>query len=197
MEIQQLVEKAEKVPMEDVTPKIEKPVDVKPDLTDKPDSWSFDDLAMNQSNPASQIYNAIDDKPKPDKKSVSGVASTKMIARLFEKILNAVCEYKHGLTLDDIGAGLNEKDINLASELAGEGMDRGELPKIPTWVSLVVLILLIFAFPTYKVLTFKPKVSRNVPNPSMMGMVNDSIPELRPDGKPYKRGKYKPRKPKS
>lgn len=129
----------------------------------------------------------------------AGITGFKAIGRIFEKVLDEVCISKHGLHLKDIGASIANDDLKLASELYGEGASKGELPVIPPVVTLIALIALIFAYPTYKVFTFEKsrELSRIVDNISeKVVTANVTKDDLMDNGinprtkKPYVRGKY-------
>lgn len=195
MEFEKLVKDASSVKMTDVTPNVEKLPN--PDEQVKQESgFKFDEFNPSAPNPEPLSGMPPIGSPPPSKPKVTSVAGVKAVGRLFEKVLDEVCYYKHGLRLEDIGANINDKDLNLASELTGEAMDNGELPKMPPWLTLVILVALIFAYPTYKVFAFKmPKQAS--PVPPMTAGIDFSQPDVDINPrtkKPYVRGKYNRKK---
>lgn len=205
MEFTELQKDAEAIPFKDVTPAIQDP-EATP-AKDSPDTgkgFSFAEFAektpilgsqtSQNGQGGTQTPPTGENKPQTPKKP-QGVAGFKAIGRVFEKVLNELCQQRHGMTLDAIGAGIEDKDLNLASDLYGEGSERGELPQIPSWITLVALIALIFAYPTYRVFTYKPASRVHKPQPVTTGMsASDFVDpgvEINPrTGKPYVRGKY-------
>lgn len=195
MDFENLLKESDAVKMEDVTPNVES-IPTPDEQVKQTSGFRFDEMTGGSPEPQP---NGGAVPPPPTPKSASkpvSIAGIKATGRLFEKVLDELCRYKHGVSLDDIGATINEKDLNLASELTAEAMEQGELPKIPSWLTLVILVSLIFAYPTYKVFTFKP-YKPTTPTPPMTGGIDFSQPdqEINPrTKKPYVRGKYNRKK---
>lgn len=208
--IEQLITEASDMPMQDVTPQVQAetipadaPVQEEPEK--KKRGFTFDEV-LSDSQPVSdlggsQVSPTPQNAPKTPPKA-SGVAGFKAIGRVFEKVLEEVCQYKHGVDLETIGAKVNDKDLNMASELYGEGAERGELPKIPNWITLIAFVGLIFAFPIYKVMTYEPvRPRRAVPSiasrddlDAIANASDDAPYGINPrNGQPYKKAPYKNR----
>ena len=160
----------------------------------------FDDLTSPDGGAGVSQQPNVTGSSNPRK----GIVGTgfKAIGRVFEKALDELCRYKHGVSIDEIGAGINDRDLNMAADLYGEGAEKGELPTIPTWVILLALIGLIFAFPVYKVMTFTPVRPKRQTTDSVLSPIADdaaaiaSMNESAPWGinprtkRPYKRPPY-------
>ena len=206
MDFESVKKKADRIQptMENVTPDPEKVSGSDIPVVDDPKTWTFDELANTGSvlndSPQMTQTSAPDQKvaEKSAKPSESGVATAKMVVKLFEKVLNAVSEHKHGMTLEQIGAGISEKDINTASALAGESIDSGLLPKPSPLFNLIILSLFIFGYPIYRVTTYAPIKPKKTPSPERVPSpmqstpeFSDALPDINPrTGKPYVRGKY-------
>jgi hypothetical protein len=197
MEFENLVKEAENVKDKEIIPEVEQKPPVVEEVKQE-GGFKFEEFS--RSLPPEQALGggngSIPPPPPPKVSKPVSIAGVKAVGRLFEKVLDEVCYAKHGMRLEDIGANINEKDLNLASELTGEAMETGELPKMPSWLTLVILVALIFAYPTYKVFAFKPYVPNQKPSPvpamaSELKLKEDVNPRT---GKPYVRGKYNRKK---
>lgn len=198
MEFENLIKEAESVKEKEIIPEVETKPPVVEDVKQE-QGFTFDEFSRQM--PPEQALgggngNVPPPQPPPKASKPVSIAGVKAVGRLFEKVLDEVCYAKHGMRLEDIGANINEKDLNLASELTGEAMESGELPKMPSWLTLVILVALIFAYPTYKVFAFKPYNPNQNPTPvppmaSEVKLKEDINPRT---GKPYVRGKYNRKK---
>lgn len=186
---EKLTDKAASEPMQEVTPNPETiGVDIPEPEAKK--SFSFEDIVNNaekktQDVPPGQMGQTV--KPENPKQHIAGFEA---IARVFEKGLDEFAKWRHGVTLEDIGAQVDDKDMKRASDIYGEGAANGSLPVIPEWLVLIALLALIFGFTAYKVISYAPgKVAR--PKSSSITDGVNLHEDINPrTGQPYTRGRY-------